>query len=105
MSDKPMFFFAGIYDDPGVAEGDYDAIKRLYSKDDIGSYDAAVIVKRPDGKVKISKTEKPTQHGAWGGLAAGAGIAIVFPFLLPVVTVGGMAATGAGVGAWMAHLA
>jgi uncharacterized membrane protein len=105
MSDKPMFFYAGVYDDVADAEADYEAITALYKSDDIGSYDAAVIRKEADGKVKVSKTEKPTQHGGWTGLAAGAGIAVAFPFLLPVVTVGGMAAAGAGLGAWMGHLA
>ena len=33
--------------------------------------------------MKVAKTEKPTQKGGWIGLAAGAGVAVVFPFLLP----------------------
>jgi uncharacterized membrane protein len=105
MSDKPMFFFAGVYDDVVDANADYEAIKALYAADDIGSYDAAVIRKQADGKIKVSKTEKPTQHGGWTGLAAGAATAVVFPFLLPALTVGGMAAAGAGLGAWIGHLA
>jgi uncharacterized membrane protein len=105
MSDKPMFFFAGVYDDVVDANADYEAIKALHDADDIGSYDAAVVRKQADGKIKISKTEKPTQKGAWTGLAAGAATAVVFPFLLPALTVGGMAATGAGLGAWIGHLA
>ena len=39
------------------------------------------------------------------GLAAGAGAAVVFPFLLPAVSYAGMAAGGAGLGAWFGHLA
>src|SRR5215213_9462062 len=105
MDDKPMFFFAGVYDDAATANADYESIKALSAAGDIGSYDAAIVVKDADGKVKIHKTEKPTQHGAWTGLAAGAATAVVFPFLLPALTVGGMAATGAGVGAWIGHLA
>jgi uncharacterized membrane protein len=105
MADKPMFFFAGVYDDVIDANADYEAIKSLYKKDDIGSYDAAVIRKQADGKVKVSKTEKPTQHGAWTGLAAGAATAVVFPFLLPALSVAGMAGAGAGLGAWIGHLA
>src|SRR5215213_7920719 len=105
MDDKPMFFFAGVYDDAATANADYESIKALSAAGDIGSYDAAIVVKDADGKVKIHKTEKPTQHGAWTGLAAGAATAVVFPFLLPALTVGGMAATGAGLGAWMGHLA
>ena len=105
MGDKPMFFFAGVYDEVGGAEADYEAVKALYSSDDIGSYDAAIIRKQADGKVKVSKTEKPTHHGAWTGLAAGAAAAVAFPFLLPALSISGMAAGGAGLGAWMAHLA
>jgi uncharacterized membrane protein len=105
MSDKPMFFFAAVYDADADANADYESIKALHKSGDIGSYDAAIVVKRADGKIKIHKTEKPTQHGGWTGLAAGAATAVVFPFLLPALTVGGMAAAGAGVGAWMGHLA
>ena len=101
---KPMFFYAGIYDRSADAEMDYDAIKALHGRGAIGSYDSAIIVHRPDGEVKVTKTEKPTQHGAWVGLAAGAGAAVVFPFLLPVVSSAGMAGA-AGLGAWFGHLA
>jgi len=102
---KPMFFYAGVYDDLAGADADYEAIKALHAGDAIGSYDSAIISKQADGKVKVTKTEKPTQHGAWTGLAAGAGAAVLFPFLLPGLTVAGMAGAGAGVGAWFGHLA
>src|SRR5919109_3765899 len=102
---KPMFFYAGVYDNVADADADYEAIKALHAGDAIGSYDSAIISKQPDGKVKVTKTEKPTQHGAWIGLAAGAGAAVVFPFLLPGLTVAGMEGAGAGVGAWFGHLA
>jgi uncharacterized membrane protein len=100
---KPMFFFAGVYDDVADADADYEAIKALHSGDAIGSYDSAIITKQAEGKVKVTKTEKPAQHGAWIGLAAGAGAAVVFPFLLPGVVAAG--AGGAGLGAWFGHLA
>jgi uncharacterized membrane protein len=102
---KPMFFYAGIYDSSADAELDYEAIKSLHARAAIGSYDSAIIVHRPDGEVKVTKTEKPAQHGAWIGLAAGAGAAVVFPFLLPAVSYAGMAGAGAGLGAWFGHLA
>ena len=63
--DKPMFFFAGVYADHDAAEADYEAIKALHATNDIGSYDAATITKDANGKVKVAKTEKPTQHGGW----------------------------------------
>jgi uncharacterized membrane protein len=102
---KPMFFYAGIYDNVADADADYEAIKSLHRGDAIGSYDSAIVVHRPDGTVQVTKTEKPTQNGAWVGLAAGAGVAVVFPFLLPAVTYAGMAGAGAGLGAWFGHLA
>jgi len=105
VSEKAMFFYAGVYDDVASADADYEAIKALHAGDAIGSYDSAIISKQADGKVKVTKTEKPTQHGAWTGLAAGAGAALVFPFLLPGLTVAGMAGAGAGLGAWFGHLA
>jgi uncharacterized membrane protein len=100
---KPMFFYTGIYDSTGDAELDYEAIKELRNQDAIGSYDSAIIVHLPNGEVKVTKTEKPTKHGAWIGVAAGAGAAVVFPFLLPAV--GAAAVGGAGLGAWFGHLA
>ncbi|HTZ87706.1 MAG TPA: DUF1269 domain-containing protein [Solirubrobacteraceae bacterium] len=101
MSEKPMFFFAGVYDDVSDAEADYEAIKALHAGDMIGSYDSAIISKDEQGKVKVEKTEKPTQHGGWAGLAAGAAIAVAAPVAMPVL----VAAGGAGLGAWIGHLA
>ena len=102
---KPMFFYSGVYDNVADADADYEAIKSLHAGGAIGSYDSAVIVRRPDGRVQVTKTEKPTHKGAWIGLAAGAGVAVVFPFLLPAVSYAGMAGAGAGLGAWFGHLA
>ena len=100
---KPMFFYAGIYDNAGDAAADCAAIQKLHGSHTIGSYDAQIIVRNADGSVRVTKTEKPVEHGAWVGAAAGAGAALLFPVLLPVVVVAG--AAGAGVGAWSAHLA
>ena len=101
---KPMFFYAGVYTDASDAAADLKAIKSLNDSKAIGSYDSEIIVKKPDGNVKVTKTEKPAEHGAWVGAAAGAGVAILFPPALPLV-VAGAAAGGAGVGAWFGHLA
>jgi uncharacterized membrane protein len=102
---KPMFFYTGVYDNVADADADYEALTSLHKGGAIGSYDSAVIVHTPEGDVKVTKTEKPTQKGGWIGLAAGAGVAVVFPFLLPAVSYAGMAAGGAGLGAWFGHLA
>jgi len=100
---KPMFFYAGVYNDATDADADVRAIKTLNDSGAIGSYDSAIITKKPNGEVKVTKTEKPSEHGAWVGVAAGAAVAVVFPVALPAVIAGG--AAGAGVGAWFGHLA
>lgn len=99
---KPMFFFTGVYETVAQAEQDYDAIKSLHDHKEIGSYDAAVLTKGQDGRVSVNKDEKPVKHGAYTGLAAGAGAAILFP---PLLLVSAPLAIGAGVGAWFGHLA
>jgi uncharacterized membrane protein len=96
-----MFLFAGVYSDLAGAEADYEAVKALHAGHLIGSYDSAIIGKGTDGKVTVDKTEKPTQHGGWIGLAAGAAVAVAAPVAMPVV----VAAGGAGIGAWVGHLA
>ena len=64
----------------------------------IGTYDAAVAIKEPDGTVKVHKHEMPTQHGAWTGIAAGAVVGIIFP---PSII--GMAAVGGVAGGLIGH--
>ena len=76
---KPMFFYTGIYSDAGDAAADCADIKTLHESKAIGSYDAQIIVREPDGSVRVTKTEKPAEHGAWIGAAAGAGAAVLFP--------------------------
>ena len=98
-----MFFYVGVYNSAPDAEADCDAIKALNDSGAVGSFDSAILVKEADDKVRVTKTEKPAEHGAWIGLAAGAGAAVLFPFLLPVLIATG--AAGAGLGAWFAHLA
>jgi uncharacterized membrane protein len=96
-----MFFFTGVYETVADAERDYDAIKRLHHDGEIGSYDAAVLSKDESGEVQVHKDEKPTKHAGWVGAAAGAGVAILFPATIVLVVAGG----GAGVGAWIGHMA
>src|SRR5215212_615926 len=100
--DKPMFFFTGVYESVALAQRDYDGIKALHKNGDIGSYDAAVLTKSQSGEIKVHKDEKPVKHGGWIGLAAGAGVAVLFPPLFILYPVG---AIGAGMGAWMGHIA
>lgn len=78
MADQPLFVFLAAYDDARDAELDYEAVFDLHAAGVIGTFDAAVVEKQ-DGKVHVHKTEKPTQHGAWTGIAVGALAGILFP--------------------------
>ena len=91
MSDRPVFLYAAIYDDADVAEADYETVFEAHAAGLIGTFDSAVIMKSDDGKVHVSKTEKPTQHGAWGGIGVGAIVGILFPpSLIASAAVGGV---------------
>jgi uncharacterized membrane protein len=99
--------YVGVYDDVADADTDYEAIKDLHSKAGlIDAYDAAVIVHRADGKVKITrKHETPTRAG--GVLGAGAGLATGLVLaLFPIAAIGGgMLAVATGGGAVLGAVA
>jgi uncharacterized membrane protein len=99
MSDRPVFLYAAIYGAIADAEADYQAVFELHDAGVIGTFDSAVIRKQEDGKVRVTKTEKPTQHGAWTGAGVGALVGLVFP---PAVL--GSAIVGAGAGGLTGHL-
>jgi uncharacterized membrane protein len=91
MSDRPVFIYAATYADREDAFADYDSLLDLHAAKLVGSYDVAMITKDADGKVHVEKHEKPTQHGAWGGIAVGAVVGILFPpSVLGAVAVGGL---------------
>ena len=98
MADEPVFLLLATYSDPEGAREDYEAIKELHKEKMIGTYDAAVITKDEHGKVHVNKHEKPTQHGAWGGVAVGAVLGLLFP---PGLIVG--AAAGGLIGGAIGH--
>jgi uncharacterized membrane protein len=96
MADRPVFLYAAVYDDIAVAESDYEEVFDLHAAGMIGTFDSAVIEKA-NGKVHIHKTEKPTQHGAWTGIAVGAVAGILFPpSIIGTAIVGGAAGGVAG---------
>jgi uncharacterized membrane protein len=99
MADRPVFLYAAVYDEIADAEADYEAVFDLHAAGAIGTFDSAVIRKEEDGKVRVTKTEKPTQHGAWTGAAVGALVGVIFP---PAVI--GSAIVGAGAGGLTGHL-
>ncbi|MBS1883807.1 MAG: DUF1269 domain-containing protein [Actinobacteria bacterium] len=98
MADKPVFLYAAIYDEIADAEADFEAVSDLHAAGLIGTFDAAVIEKQ-DGDVHVHKVEKPTQHGAWTGIAVGAVVGILFP---PSII--GSAIVGGAAGGVIGHL-
>jgi uncharacterized membrane protein len=104
-----FIIFAASYDTLGAAEADYHAVREFYAASGlIDTYDAAVITRDGDGKVRIVvKHEQPTRTGAWRGLGIGlAGGALVA--LFPAVGLGaGLllgSVSGAGIGALAGHV-
>ena len=99
MAIDTLMAFVGVYDDVADAEADYQLVKDLHTEADlIDAYDAAVIERREDGKVKIvKKHETPTRVG--GVLGGGVGLATgLVVALFPFAAVGGglLAGTTAG---------
>jgi uncharacterized membrane protein len=92
------------------ALADYDAVRDVYMDlDIIDTYDAAVITRDADGKVRIvKKVEEPTRQGAAAGLAMGLAVGALVA-LFPAVAIGaGLAiggASGAVLGATAGHVA
>jgi uncharacterized membrane protein len=103
--------YVGVYPSVDAATADYELVKDLHTEADlIDAYDAAVIERRADGKVKITKKhETPTRVG--GVLGAGVGLATgLVVALFPFAAIGGglLAATtggGAVLGAVAGHAA
>jgi uncharacterized membrane protein len=103
--------YVGVYDNVAGADADYQAVKDLHTKAGlIDAYDAAVIERRPDGKVKITKKhETPTRVGGVAGAGAGLATGLVVA-LFPFAAIGGgllAVATGGGavLGALAGHAA
>src|SRR5271169_3224823 len=100
--------YVGVYDNAAGADADYEAVKELHTKAGlIDAYDAAVIERRANGKVKITKKhETPTRVGGvlGGGVGLATGLVVaLFPFAaigagLLAVTAGGGAILGAVAG-------
>src|SRR3954468_24269643 len=99
MAADTFLVYAGLCDELDDALGDYEALKDLHADAGlIDAYDAAVIERRDDGKVKIAKKhETPTRVG--GVLGGGVGLANgLVVALFPFAAIGGglLAATAAG---------
>ena len=88
-----------VYRSVDDAEADYQLVKELHTEAGlIDAYDAAVLERRADGKVRITKKhETPTRVG--GVLGGGVGLATgLVVALFPFAALGGglLAAAGAG---------
>jgi uncharacterized membrane protein len=106
-----LMAYVGVYDDVADAEADYKLVHDLHTKADlIDAYDAAVVERREDGKVKIvKKHETPTRVGGvlGGGMGLATGLVVA---LFPFAAVGGgllvgTTAGGAILGAVAGHAA
>jgi uncharacterized membrane protein len=107
MAVDTFMVFVGVYPGVNSAEADYDLVKDLHRKEGlIDAYDAAVIERRADGKVKIvKKHETPTRVGGvlGGGVGLATGLVVaLFPF---AAIGGGLLAATAGGGAVLGSLA
>jgi uncharacterized membrane protein len=99
MAVDTFMVYIGVYNDVADAEADYDLVKDLHTQAGLfDAYDAAVVERREDGKVKIGrKHETPTRAG--GVLGGGVGLATgLVVALFPFAAIGGglLAATTAG---------
>ena len=111
MAVNTFIAYVGVYDNVSDADADYALVKDLHTKENlIDSYDAAVIERRADGKVKITKKhETPTRVGGvlGGGVGLATGLVVV---LFPIAAIGGglialTTAGGAVLGAVAGHAA
>lgn len=101
----------GVYSDVEDAKADYEAVHDLHvTAELIDAYDAAVVERRENGKVRIvRKHETPTRMGAVGGGTMGLATGLVIA-LFPAAALGSgllLGATGAGaaLGAVAGHAA
>jgi uncharacterized membrane protein len=111
MAIDTLMAYVGVYDSVADAEADYDLVKQLHVEAGlIDAYDAAIVERRADGKVKLGKKhETPTRVG--GVLGGGVGLATgLVVALFPFAAVGGglllgTTAGGAILGAVAGHAA
>ena len=99
MAIDTLIVLVGIYDSVDEAQADYQVVHELHTEAGlIDAYDAAVVERRDDGKVKIvKKHETPTRVG--GVLGGGVGLATgLVVALFPFAAIGGGLLAGATAG-------
>jgi uncharacterized membrane protein len=111
MAADTFMAYVGVYESVDAAKADYQAVHDLQTKAGlIDAYDAAVIERKDNGKVKIvKKHETPTRVGGVGGGTLGLATGLVIA-LFPGAAIGAglLAATtagGAALGAVAGHAA
>ncbi len=111
MAIDTLMVFVGVYDTVEDAKADYQLVHDLHTEAGlIDAWDAAVVERRDDGKVKIvKKHETPTRVGGvmGGGVGLATGLVVA---LFPFAAIGGgllvgTAAGGAILGAVAGHAA
>jgi uncharacterized membrane protein len=111
MAIDTFFAYIGVYSNLDDAKSDYETVKDLHTELGlIDAYDAAIVERREDGKVKIvKKHETPTRVGGvlGGGVGLATGLVIA---LFPAAAIGtgllaGTTAGGALIGAVAGHAA
>lgn len=99
MATDIVLAYSGVYAKAEDALADYDAVRALHSELGlIDAYDAAVVERNPDGKVKIlAKHETPTRVGGMLGGSVGLATGVVIA-LFRAAAIGGrlLLATGGG---------
>lgn len=94
MAKEGVIIYLGIYGSLDDAKADFAEFREAYKEGFIGLYDAALMEKRPDGKVHLDKWEKPTQVG----VLAGATVGVLTGLLFPPALIGEAIVFGAGAG-------
>ncbi len=79
MAKEGVIVYLGTYDSAEDAKADFADFREAYKEGFIGLYDAGILEKTPDGKVHLTKWEKPTQVGALAGATVGVLVGILFP--------------------------
>jgi uncharacterized membrane protein len=93
-----VVIYAATYARANHASGDFDVLLELHPEKLVGTYDIAVVNNDERGRVHVHTHERVSQHGAWGGIAVGALVGVLFP---PSVL--GGAAVGVVVGGLGGH--
>ena len=90
--------FIAEYDDPSIADRNWDQIKQL-AKDDVIDVEGLLLLSRDaSGKIKVKDDAHDVKKGAKVGAVAGAVVCLIFP---PSIIGGAIvgAAAGGGIGA------